>query len=117
MRACGIEKPLSMVGATRFELATPCSQSRCSTRLSYAPKAGICYTLRRKSARTAPVNEAPHDRPPARNHPQALRLHAVGLVTRDRADGATARRNRQDARRRHADSADAGPVSRLPGVA
>ena len=26
-----------MVGATRFEHATPCSQSRCSTRLSYAP--------------------------------------------------------------------------------
>ena len=26
-----------MVGATVFETATPCSQSRCSTRLSYAP--------------------------------------------------------------------------------
>src|SRR5437763_14881784 len=28
-----------MVGAARFELAAPCSQSRCSTRLSYAPTA------------------------------------------------------------------------------
>ena len=27
-----------MVGAAGFELATPCSQSRCSTRLSYAPR-------------------------------------------------------------------------------
>ena len=27
-----------MVGAARFELATPCSQSRCATRLRYAPK-------------------------------------------------------------------------------
>ena len=26
-----------LVGAAGFELATPCSQSRCSTRLSYAP--------------------------------------------------------------------------------
>jgi hypothetical protein len=28
---------LLLVGATVFETATPCSQSRCSTRLSYAP--------------------------------------------------------------------------------
>ena len=28
---------LDLVGATGFEPATPCSQSRCSTRLSYAP--------------------------------------------------------------------------------
>ena len=26
-----------MVGTTRFEHATPCSQSRCSTKLSYVP--------------------------------------------------------------------------------
>jgi hypothetical protein len=26
-----------MVGAEGFELSTPCSQSKCSTRLSYAP--------------------------------------------------------------------------------
>ena len=26
-----------LVGATRFELVTPCSQSRCATRLRYAP--------------------------------------------------------------------------------
>jgi hypothetical protein len=26
-----------MVGAARFELATPCSRSRCATRLRYAP--------------------------------------------------------------------------------
>ena len=29
-----------MVGAARFELATPCSQSRCATRLRYAPTGG-----------------------------------------------------------------------------
>src|SRR5690242_3786347 len=116
MRACGIEILSDMVGATRFERATPCSQSRCSTRLSYAPKAGICYTLRRKSARTAPANEAPHDRPPARSDVQAPRLRAVRVVARDQADGAVARRDRDDAGRRHADPADPGPVSRLPGV-
>src|SRR5690606_7343371 len=27
----------AVVGAARFELATPCSQSRCATRLRYAP--------------------------------------------------------------------------------
>ncbi len=30
-----------LVGAAGFELATPCSQSRCSTRLSYAPIQGV----------------------------------------------------------------------------
>src|SRR4051812_3991831 len=30
-----------MVGATGFEPATLCSQSRCATRLRYAPTAGI----------------------------------------------------------------------------
>ena len=29
-----------VVGATRFELVTPCSQSRCATRLRHAPKRG-----------------------------------------------------------------------------
>src|SRR5258706_4111464 len=28
---------LRMVGAARFELATPCAQGRCATRLRYAP--------------------------------------------------------------------------------
>ena len=28
-----------MVGATGFEPATPCSQSRCATKLRYAPTA------------------------------------------------------------------------------
>ncbi len=28
-----------MVGAARFERATPCSQSRCATGLRYAPEA------------------------------------------------------------------------------
>ena len=37
---CGM--PLSrafvyLVGAARFELATPCAQGRCATRLRYAP--------------------------------------------------------------------------------
>ena len=27
-----------MVGATGFEPATPCSQSRCATKLRYAPR-------------------------------------------------------------------------------
>jgi hypothetical protein len=27
----------SLVGAARFELATPCAQGRCATRLRYAP--------------------------------------------------------------------------------
>ena len=30
-----------MVGAAGFELATLCSQSRCATRLRYAPTTGI----------------------------------------------------------------------------
>ncbi len=34
-----------MVGATGFEPATSCSQSRCSTKLSYAPtQGGMCYS-------------------------------------------------------------------------
>ena len=32
---------IRMVGAAGFELATLCSQSRCSTRLNYAPHAII----------------------------------------------------------------------------
>ena len=36
-----------MVGATRFEHATPCSQSRCSTRLSYAPTPDFSAFTRR----------------------------------------------------------------------
>jgi hypothetical protein len=32
---------ISLVGAAGFEPAAPCSQSRCSTRLSYAPTRGI----------------------------------------------------------------------------
>ena len=36
------------VGAAGFELATPCSQSKCSTRLSYAPTLSLplCVPLR-----------------------------------------------------------------------
>ena len=30
-----------MVGALRFELRTPCSQSRCATRLRHAPTSSI----------------------------------------------------------------------------
>ena len=30
-------KKIKMVGATGFEPATSCSQSKCSTKLSYAP--------------------------------------------------------------------------------
>ena len=35
------QKP-EMVGATGFEPATSCSQSKCSTRLSYAPTRRHC---------------------------------------------------------------------------
>ena len=34
-----------MVGAAGFELATLCSQSRCATRLRYAPKKRAFYRL------------------------------------------------------------------------
>ena len=38
-----------MVGVARFELATPCSQSKCSTKLSYTPiffAAGVQFLCR-----------------------------------------------------------------------
>src|ERR1039457_4613262 len=38
-----------MVGASRFERPTPCSQGRCATRLRYAPTPSI---IDRKSFRT-----------------------------------------------------------------
>ena len=38
-----------MVGAVGFELTTLCSQSRCATRLRYAPKGGN-YTRKRPHA-------------------------------------------------------------------
>ena len=34
---------LTMVGAERFELPTPCSQNRCATRLRYAPTPSLPY--------------------------------------------------------------------------
>ncbi len=30
-----------MVGETRFELATPCTQNRCATRLRHSPTPGV----------------------------------------------------------------------------
>ncbi len=38
----------NMVGTARFELATPCTQNRCATRLRYAPtcEAGFTPTVR-----------------------------------------------------------------------
>ena len=33
-----------MVGETRFELATPCSQGRCATRLRYSPTRKKLYS-------------------------------------------------------------------------
>ena len=36
----------TLVGAAGFELATPCAQGRCATRLRYAP---TLYTLDSKS--------------------------------------------------------------------
>ena len=34
---CGAKRLKRMVGAGRFELPTPCSRSKCATRLRYAP--------------------------------------------------------------------------------
>ncbi len=39
-----------MVGATGFEPATPCSQSRCATKLRHAPKC-VCLCARNKMYR------------------------------------------------------------------
>ena len=40
----------SLVGAAGFELATPCSQSKCSTRLSYAPDGRVAVISGRFSS-------------------------------------------------------------------
>jgi hypothetical protein len=45
-------KPVGLVGAAGFEPATPCSQSRCATRLRYAPNA----RYRDVAHSTRPVN-------------------------------------------------------------
>ena len=47
--------PVPLVGAVGFELTTLCSQSRCATRLRYAPRKGAFYspTLRRSIALAA----------------------------------------------------------------
>jgi hypothetical protein len=49
----GSTKPFQLVGTARFELATPCSQSRCATRLRHVP--GSC---RLASVRDAPGRAA-----------------------------------------------------------
>ncbi len=38
-----LNRKVNLIGMTRFEHATPCSQSKCSTKLSYIP---ILYTRR-----------------------------------------------------------------------
>src|SRR5215471_5512330 len=50
-----------LVGAAGFEPATPCSQSRCATRLRHAPyrtprRPAFRYTLRRAAARRAEMS-------------------------------------------------------------
>src|SRR4029079_9869871 len=42
---CGDLNSRKMVGATGFEPATSWSQTKCSTRLSYAPTRGVNYLL------------------------------------------------------------------------
>ena len=47
-----------LVGAVGFELTTLCSQSRCATRLRYAPKtANIPEFLSLHQARLRPINQ------------------------------------------------------------
>jgi hypothetical protein len=54
---------LSMVGATRLERATSCSQSRRSSQLSYAPmKSGVVASLRRASGKSDAPRTAYHAR-------------------------------------------------------
>ena len=53
-RANKLPAKLSMfrlVGARGFEPPTPCSQSRCATRLRHAPISGLCITPRFSSGR------------------------------------------------------------------
>ena len=38
-------RPRRLVGTARFELATPCSQSRCATRLRHVPRAAPVYRM------------------------------------------------------------------------
>jgi hypothetical protein len=47
-----------LVGAVGFELTTLCSQSRCATRLRYAPKKAAFY--RRRLARSIAANTLLH---------------------------------------------------------
>ena len=44
-----------VVGAAGFELATPCSQSRCSTRLSYAPTVNAAAKWQRRARWRRPI--------------------------------------------------------------
>ena len=64
-----------MVGATGFEPATSCSQSRCATRLRYAPTVQM---LTRQQA----VDD--RDVAPGLVRPLVLRLLAVGLGAESR---------------------------------
>jgi hypothetical protein len=43
-----------LVGAARFELATPCAQGRCATRLRYAPTFTVLFILKHFLTRRAP---------------------------------------------------------------
>src|SRR3954454_18628179 len=83
----------AMVGAAGFEPATLCSQSRCATRLRYAPdhlpplnSLGICRRARKSSSSdgaTPPVLDAPHARGVRRGGPGLVQrsTRAVGYVT------------------------------------
>ncbi len=46
---------LVMVGASRFERPTPCSQGRCATRLRYAPSATSKAILHRDETKSTPI--------------------------------------------------------------
>ena len=56
-------KPGLLVGTARFELATPCTPSKCATRLRYVP-----ILLRQ-------VTRKPHDRPTLATHHSPLHFY------------------------------------------
>ena len=93
----GLQKPanplICMVGMTRFELATPCSRSRCATRLRYIPKSifsslfeEFCQGERRRLPQPVwpaadPDDPFPHERPafsvPPKNPTHTAENHAA----------------------------------------
>src|SRR5436190_513336 len=76
-----------MVGATRFELATPCTPCRCATRLRYAPTESEIIAQPRELLRNRPhaIHGAQY-RPGLAERPEPLAVHV-----RDRGAAVDAR--------------------------